>query len=95
MEWFCVIAFSIIVEGIVEYIKLASVRFAESAFVIPVTIVLGVAVCILYGCDILAVMGLNASVPYVGNLLTGIIVARGSNYVYDLIGKFTDAGGAA
>ena len=95
MEWFCVIAFAIIVEGIVEYIKLASVRFAESAFVIPVTIVLGIAVCILYGCDILAVMGLNASVPYVGNVLTGVIVARGSNYAYDLIGKFTDAGGAA
>ena len=95
MEWFCVIAFAIIVEGIVEYIKLASVRFAESAFVIPVTIVLGVAVCILYGCDILAVMGLNAAVPYVGNVLTGVIVARGSNYAYDLIGKFTDAGGVA
>ena len=95
MEWFCVIAFAIIVEGIVEYIKLASVRFAESAFVIPVTIVLGVAVCILYGCDILAVMGLNAAVPYVGNVLTGVIAARGSNYAYDLIGKFTDAGGVA
>ena len=95
MEWFGVIAFAILVEGIVEYIKLASVRFAESAFVIPVTIVLGVAVCTLYGCDILAVFGLITPVPYVGNVLTGIIVARGSNYVYDLIGKFTDAKGAA
>lgn len=95
MNWFAVIVFAILVEGIVEYFKLAFPRFGESQFIIPATVLLGVAVCILYGCDLLAVMGLVTPVPYVGNVLTGILVARGSNYIYDVIGKFTDAKGAA
>ncbi|MBQ9959987.1 MAG: hypothetical protein IJP01_06485 [Oscillospiraceae bacterium] len=95
MDWFAVIAFAILVEGIVEYFKLAFPRFGESQFIIPATVLLGVAVCILYGCDLLAVMSLVTPVPYVGNVLTGILVARGSNYIYDVIGKFIDAGGGA
>lgn len=91
MKWFAIIMLAIIVEGVVEYFKLAFSRFADSQFVIPATIVLGVSVAILYGCDILEVFGLVTPVPYVGNVLSGIIVARGSNYVYDLIGKSTDA----
>lgn len=91
MKWFAIIMLAIIVEGVVEYFKLAFPRFGESKLVIPATIVLGVAVAILYGCDILEVFGLVTPVPYVGNVLSGIIVARGSNYMYDLIGKSTDA----
>lgn len=91
MEWFGVIAFAILVEGIVEYFKLAFPRFGESKFVVLATIALGVAVAILYDCDLLAVMGFVTPVPYVGNALTGILIARGSNYIYDVIGKFTDA----
>ena len=91
MDWFAVIAFAILVEGIVEYFKLAFPRFGMSQLIVPVTVLLGVAVCVLYGCDLLAVMGLVTPVPYVGNVLTGILVARGSNYIYDVIGKFTDA----
>lgn len=91
MEWFGIIAFAILVEGIVEYFKLAFPRFGESKFVVLATIALGVAVAILYDCDLLAVMGFVTPVPYVGNALTGILIARGSNYIYDVIGKFTDA----
>ena len=94
MNWFCVIAFSVIVEGIVEYAKLASARFAESGMVIPAAAALGVAVCTLYRCDLLALLGLVTPVPYVGCVLTGLLVARGSNYAYDLVGRLTEVGTA-
>ena len=89
MEFFCVFALAMIVEGIVEFVKLAVPKL-KGVLVIPLTIALGIAVCIFYGCDLLAVIGLVSPVPYVGNVLTGIIIARGSNYLYDLIGKLTE-----
>ena len=91
MKWFAIIFISIIVEGIVEYIKLAFPKFAASAWIVPVSVLISVGVAIAYNADLLAVAGLVTPVPYVGNVLTGILTSRGSNYIYDLIGKYTDA----
>lgn len=91
MEWFAIIFIAIIVEGVVEYIKLASPKFAASRWIVPVTVLIGVGVAIAYNADLLAVAGLTTPVPYIGNVLTGILISRGSNYIYDLIGKYTDA----
>ena len=79
------------VEGIVEYFKIAFPRFAESKFIVPVTVLFGAVVAVLYNCDLMAVMGFHSPVPYVGNALTGVLIARGSKYIDDIIGKFTDA----
>jgi hypothetical protein len=36
-------------------------------------------------------LGLEPIIPYLGNVLTALVMARGSNYMFDLIGKFTEA----
>ena len=33
-------------------------------------------------------IGQNSQIPYVGCVLTGILLSRGSNYVFDLLDKF-------
>lgn len=91
MKWFAIIIIAIVIEGVVEYLKISFPSFAESRWVIVTTILLGVGVAIAYDADMLAVAGLSAKIPYVGNILTGIIMARGSNYLYDIIGKYTEA----
>ena len=41
--------------------------------------------CFAAGADIFALMGISFSVHWLGTLLTGIVISRGSNYASDLI----------
>ena len=51
--------------------------------------VVGVILCLAYNLDALADLGLGSRLPYVGQILTGIILGRGANYVHDFYSKFT------
>jgi len=85
-----IILFAILVEGTVEYIKLSLQKqiCAEiiGAFIFSLIITIG------YKLDFFeAWLGLEPIIPYLGNVLTALVISRGSNYVFDLIGKFTEA----
>lgn len=85
-----VILFSILIEGTVEYIKLSfqkqMCKEIVGAFVFALLIAIG------YKLDFFeAYLGLEPIIPYLGNVLTALVMARGSNYMFDLIGKFTEA----
>ena len=84
MEFFGLLFFAIIIEGIVSYVKTFFVE-GKVQWQTIVAIVLGVAVSIAYQVDLLATVGLNSAVPYIGSVLTGILISRGSNYIFDLI----------
>ena len=53
--------------------------------------VCGVGIAFAYHLDLFSAVGITTDVPYISNVLTGLVIARGSNYVFDLIGKFTEA----
>lgn len=76
-----IFALAVLVEGLVEYFG-APIPTAYKRYVAALV---GVALCIVYGADLLAILGFTASVPYVGAALTGLIVGRGSNYLNDLV----------
>ena len=89
MEKLLAIVFmAIVVEGLVEYVKLGLQKSICAEIV--ATMVLGVAIAFLYDLDIFAALGIMARFEYVGNVLTGLVISRGSNYVFDLIGKFSE-----
>jgi hypothetical protein len=90
-----------LVEGMVEYLiswwlkqtgkeyppeeernRTMAIRYAAAA--------IGIFLCIAYGVDLLALLGLEAKAPFVilGPVLTGILVGRGSNYVHDFVGQW-------
>lgn len=83
------VAFAILVEGTVEYIKLGIQKHlcAEiiGAFILALTFSLA------FGLDLFAVLGVEAKVPYIGSVATALIIGRGSNYFFDFIGKLTEA----
>lgn len=84
-----ILLFSILVEGTVEYLKLSFQKkmCAEivGAFIFSLIITIG------YKLDFFqAYLGLNPIVPYLGQVLTAVVMARGSNYMFDLWGKFTE-----
>lgn len=82
------ILFAVLIEGMVEYIKL-SIQKHMCPEIIG-AMILGIGIAFAYHLDFFAAVGITTDVPYVSNILTGIIAARGSNYVFDLIGKFTE-----
>ena len=74
-----IIAVAILIEGLVEYGKNITEMFyggeKKTAITQMVTIVVGI-----------GLLGLTVN-HYIGMVLTGIVMSRGSNYVSDLIGK--------
>lgn len=83
------VAFAILVEGTVEYIKLG-IQKKICAEIIG-AFVFAVIVCLAYDFDLFAVLGVQAKIPYIGNVMTALVISRGSNYFFDFIGKLTEA----
>lgn len=79
------------VEGTVTYITTPPKGEEESLFIKKVkpyrsvvAVVLGVGLALAYGIDVPAsIFGLNAS--WVGMLISGVAIGRGSNYLNDMI----------
>lgn len=88
-SFFAIIAIAIVIEGIVEYAKMFYSSANEVKISIVLSVVLSVIASIGFGLDIFAILGIASTIPYLGTVLTGIVIARGSNYIYDLIGKIT------
>ena len=53
-----------------------------------VSVLIGVALCIVYQVDLLAYFGLASPWPWVGWLITGILIGRGSNFIHDFAGRW-------
>ena len=90
MEYFGLFLLSIIVEGVITYFKEFFIN-GEIKWEMAASVLLGIFVAVAYGVDLLADMGMQTNIPYVGSILTGILISRGSNYVFDLVKKLTAA----
>lgn len=40
--------------------------------------------------DILSLLNIKTSIPYLGIILTGILISRGSNFIHDLLVKISN-----
>ena len=77
---------AIIVEATITYINQFFVS-GEFCWEMFLSIIFGIVISIAYEIDIPKYLNLNSRIPYLSNILTGIIISRGSNYIYDLITK--------
>lgn len=48
-------------------------------------LVIGILLSISTGTDILCIVGINTRFPYIGVILTGILISRGANFIHDLV----------
>lgn len=83
MELTGLLIFSVLVEAIVTTIRW--VVEEEFTWFKVAALVISVLVCVAYGVDFLAELGFSSSVPFVGSVLTGVVVSRGSNFFFDLV----------
>jgi len=85
-----IIAVAVLIEGLVEYGKNIANMFYDgdkkTAITQIVTIVVGIALAFAFNANMFVPLGLTVN-NYVGMILTGIVMSRGSNYVSDLITK--------
>lgn len=79
-----IICAAIIVEGIIAYVKTFFVD-GKIQWQMITSLVLGIVVALAYSLDLLALCGLESNIPFIGQVLTGILLGRGANYIADLI----------
>ena len=91
MEITAILIMAVLVEAVVTYIKTWVVD-KQLKWPMLLSTVLSVAVCLAYGLDIPSAVGVSSSVPFVGTVITGVLIARGSNYINDLLKKLTSGG---
>lgn len=87
---FLVIVVSILAESIWETLKMTWQNGKVSIDrigALAVSLVLAVTTKL----DLLALLGLETTIPYMGVILTGIIISRGSNFAHDLLVKVNNA----
>ena len=86
MDFAQLIVVAILVEAIWENIKMI---YDKDKFNISMigSLVLGIIICVVFRIDIFPIVGLNAAIPFIGSIFTGIIVSRGANFVNDLFKK--------
>lgn len=76
---------SVIVESLITYFKEFFVYGYFSISMVFSSIILGISIAVIYKLDLPEYFNLKSTVPYVGNILTGLLISRGSNYIYDIL----------
>lgn len=60
-----------------------------------VPLMVGVIIALAADLDLFGIFGLDITWPLVPQMLTGIVISRGANFVYDLISRVQNGGGSA
>ena len=81
-----IIMTAILVEGIITYFNEFFVS-VNTPWQMILSLILGTVIAMAYKLDLPKYLGLQSDISYVGNILTGVLISRGSNYLYDLITK--------
>ena len=85
-----VLLVAIFTEAITEWIKLAFPMLHEKdTYIYLITAVVGIGICFGANVGILHAAGVECNV-YLDFVCSGIIISRGSNYVFDLMKKLRD-----
>ena len=87
---FGIVTFAVLIEGIITYVNQFLVQ-ESFCWQMALSLILGIIVAVAYKLDLPSYFNLESDIPYVGCILTGILLSRGSNYVFDLIAKISNA----
>lgn len=84
------IVLAIIVEGTLTYLFGESSEESTRPWLRYVSLGFGVVAAIAFQVDVIAALGVTSVYPLVGQIATGLVIGRGSNYVNDLISKMRE-----
>lgn len=75
---------AVLVEGIITYINEFFIS-GLAPWQMILSLILGIIIAVAYRFDLPKYLKMESQIPYVGCILTGILISRGSNYVYDTL----------
>lgn len=90
MEKFLIVfVVAIIAESVWETLKMT---WQDGKLKIDRVGALVVSMLIVFGTrlDILAILGIETVIPFLGIILTGILISRGSNFIHDLLTRLSN-----
>jgi hypothetical protein len=84
--FFLVLVIAAMVEAVWETLKMV---WQEGKFSFDKlgALVIGLLVAFGNGIDVTELMGVQMKLPYLGIVLTGILISRGANWMHDWVGK--------
>jgi len=84
-----IVALAVVVEAFIEHGKSIGKAFLAGEWKTAVTqliaSIVAIVLCFAAGADLFAVVGLTFAWPWLGVVLTGVIISRGANYVSDFV----------
>ncbi len=83
MDFLSVVIVALVGEAIWETIKMTWQHGKVNIDRIGALIV-GLVIAIAAGIDIMDIIGVPMRIPYVGTVLTGVLISRGANFVHDI-----------
>ena len=92
MEITNILMLAVTVEALVEYGKTIGRALIDGwykAVLQMAAVAVGVVLCLAAGLDLYAALGLGFTYPWIGSVLTGILLSRGANYVSDFVGRLS------
>lgn len=82
-----IIVLSIICESVWQTLKLTWQKDKYLTMDNAGAIIVGLVIAFTTNLDILSIVGIESEIPYIGVVLTGILLSRGSNFIHDLLIK--------
>lgn len=79
------IVLAIVIEGTLTYLFGESSEETTRPWLRYVSMGLGVVAAIAFNVDLIAALGVTSVYPLVGQITSGLVIGRGSNYINDLI----------
>ena len=79
---------AILIEGIVTYFNEFFIS-GNIPWQMICSLILGILISVSYELDLPKHLGLKSTIPYIGSVLTAVLITRSSNYLYHLINKLT------
>lgn len=81
---FGILTSAVLVEALVTYMNEFFVMEIFS-WKLLLSVILGITVAVAYKIDLPSYFDMKSNVPYIGYIITGVLISRGSNYLFDLI----------
>ncbi|MFM1580740.1 hypothetical protein ABGF48_00800 [Helcococcus bovis] len=78
-----IVSVAILIEALVTYIK----EIVKTPVLLG-TVAIGIVIAFLFNATLFTTLGMQVN-KIADIILTGIVASRGSNYLYDLVGKLT------
>ena len=84
-----ILMLAVTVEALIQYVKSIIKMVEDKQYKTFGTqlaaILLAIFICFAAGVDLYALVGISFAIPWLGVLLTGVVISRGSNYTADFI----------